>query len=166
MAAGVRLVDKYKVVPAFFAAVPSAAAPTYVSMKGYQNLTIILHWKNGASGATGSAITVNQAKFVNGNGAKAVGFDTAWVSNDTANSVALTQLTVASNTFTTDNTANGLGIGIIEINSSKLDMANGFTALNVGLANATNSTVEAVYIMGGPAYYGGGTNSFVNPIAD
>lgn len=166
MASGSRSVDKLKIVPAFFAAVPSAAAPTYVSMKGFNNLTIVLHWKNAAAGATGTAVTVNQAKFVNGNSAKAVAFDTAWVANDTANSVAMTQITVASNTFTTDNTANGLGIGVIEIRADRMDLANGFTALSVGLANATNSTVEAIYLMGNVPRYGGGANSFANPLID
>lgn len=165
MASGVRTVDKLKLVPAFFAAVPASANPTYVSMKGYNNLTIVLHWKNG-TGVTGSAITVNQAKFVNANGAKACGVDLAWVSNDTANSVALTQLTVSSNTFTLGNTANGLGIALLEIRADRLDMANGFTALQVGLANATNQTVEAMYIMGGPPRFSGGMNSFMNPITD
>ena len=166
MASGTRMVDKLKVVPAFFAAVPTSAAPTYVSMKGYNNLTIVLHWKNGATTSTGTAVTVNQAKFVNGNGAKAVGFDTAWVSNDTANSVALTQLAVASNTFTTDNTASGLGIAQIEVRADRMDLANGFTALSVGLANATNSTVEAIYLMGNVPRYSGGMNSFSNPLVD
>lgn len=165
MASGTRLVDKYKIVPAFFAAVPSSASPTYVSMKGYNNLTIVLHWKN-ATGVTGSAITVNQAKFVNGNGAKAVGFDVAWVANDTANSVALTQLAVASNTFTTDSTSNGIGIAQIEIRADRMDLANGFTALQVGLANATNATVEALYVMGNVPRYSGGMNSFMNPLVD
>jgi len=166
MASGVRTVDKLKIVPAFFAAVPSAASPTYVSMKGYNNLTIVLHWKNGSTSAAGSAITVNQAKYVNGNGAKAVAIDYAWVSNDTANSVALTQLTVSSNTFTLDNTASGIGLGLVEIRADRMDLANGFTALEVGLANATNQTVEAIYIMGNVPRYSGGMNSFMNPLVD
>lgn len=165
MASGVRTVDKLKVVPAFFAAVPSGASPTYVSMKGYNNLTVVLHWKN-TTGVTGSAITVNQATLVNGANAKAAPIDLAWVSNDTANSVALTQLTVASNTYTLSNTANATGIGILEIRADRMDLANGFTSLQVGLANATNQTVEAMYIMGNVPRYSGGMNSFMNPLVD
>lgn len=167
MASGIRSVDKLKIVPAFFAAAPSAAAPTYVSMKGYNDLTVILRWKNGAnSAATPCAITMNQAKFVNGNGAKACQLDYQWAANDVPNSVNLVQTAIASNTFNADATNSAQGMAILEVRADRMDLANGFTSLSVGIANAANVTMDALYLMGNIPRYSGGFNSFMNPLVD
>jgi hypothetical protein len=165
MASGTRFVDKFKIVPALVGTVPAASAPKLVSLKGYNHFTAIIELKN-LTGVTGSAITLAQSKTVAGANSKALGFDTVFVSADVANSVALTNTAVASNTFTTTNTANAVAYYVIEINANQLDTANGFDVINVATANAVNSTLNVTYILGSPARYAGGPNDFVNPIAD
>ncbi len=165
MAAGTRLVDKFKIVPALTATTPAASTPTLVSMKGYNHLTAIISVKN-AAGVTGSAITLAQSKTVAGANSKALGFDYVFASTDIANSVALTNTTVSSNTFTTANTANATLMYVIEVDATKLDSANGFDVVNVATANATNSTLNVTYILGNPARYGGATADFMNPLID
>ena len=168
MASGVRTVDKLKIVPAIYnqalTSVASAAG-TWVSMKGYNNLTIIINAANLLT-PTASAVTVSQAKFVNGNGTKACQIDYVWQSNDVNNSVALTQTTVTSNTFNTVNTANANSVAILEIRADRMDLANGFTALQVNMAQAANQTATVTYIMGNIPRYSGGMNSFMNPLVD
>jgi hypothetical protein len=165
MGSGTRLVDKFKIVPALVNTTPASSTPKLVSLKGYGHVTAIVTAKN-ATGVTGSAITLAQSKTVAGANSKALGFDYVFVSADIANSVALTNTAVASNTFTTANTANGQLAYVIEIDASKLDTANGFDVFNVATANATNSVVSVTYILGSPASYGGDFDSFVNPLAD
>lgn len=166
MASGMRSVDKLKYVPAFKAGVPSSASPKWVSLKGYQNVTIILKGVN-TTGVTGSAVTLNQAQKVDGaNGnSKALVLDTAFSSTDVANSVTLTQMTVSSNTFTTTNTANAWFIYAIEVKADRLDMANGFDCLQVALGNAVNSTIDVTYVMGWPRY-AGSYDEMTNPLSD
>lgn len=160
---GSRFVDVDKKVVGYFAGVPSSASVGWVSLANYNNVQIMLAWKNAAAGATGSAITLNQGKSSSGANSKALAFDTVFLANDTANSVTLTQTAVVSNTFTTDNTASHLGVAFIEVRADRLDTANGFTYLQVGLANATNTTVHAVYTLGQHPRFGGGFNSMVDP---
>ncbi len=165
MGAGTRTVDKCKIVPALTATTPAGSTPKLVSMKGYYHLTVIIKAKN-ATGVTGSAITLAQSKTVAGANSKALGFTYVFASTDTANSVALTNTAVASNTFTTANTANAQLMYVIEVDATSLDSANGFDCINVATANATNSTLDVTYILGGPAYYGGGFADFIDPLAD
>lgn len=165
MASGTRTVDKLKIVPALTSTVPAGSTPTLVSMRGYNHLTAVIVCKN-TTGVTGSAITLAQSKTVAGANSKALGFDTMWASTDIANSVALTETAVSSNTFTTTNTANAVAMYVIEVDAIKMDVANGFDCINVATANATNSTISVTYLMGNVPRYAGGINSFVNPLAD
>lgn len=160
---GSRFIDVDKKIVAFFAAAPSGASPGWVSLSNYNAVQIMLAWKNAASGATGTAVTVNQGKSSSGANSKALAIDTVWVSNDTTNSVALTQTAVTNNTFTTDNTASHTGVAFLEIRADRLDVANGFNYLQVGLGNATNSTVHAVYTLGQYPRFSGGFNSMSDP---
>jgi hypothetical protein len=163
--AGTRLIDKFKPVPALTSTAPSASTPTLVSMKGYGHLTAIVTGKN-TTGVTGSAITLAQSKTVAGANSKALGFTYVAASTDIANSVALTNTAVASNTFTTTNTANAIFMYVIEVDATSLDQANGFDVINVATANATNSTMNVVYLLGSPARYGGASADFMNPLID
>jgi hypothetical protein len=161
---GTRFVDKYKFVIALHSVVPSSSTPKWVSLKGYNHVTAIVGFKN-ATTVTGSAITLQQATAVAGTSAKALAFDTVWQNVDDASSVALTQMAVTSNAFTTDATNSKSGFYIIEMDADKLDINNGFDCFQVATANATAATLDVYYILGVPGY-GGGYNSFMNPLAD
>lgn len=165
MGAGTRTVDKLKIVPALSNTTPAGSTPKLVSLKGYNHVTAIVTAKN-ATGVTGSAITLAQSKTVAGANSKALGFDYVFASTDIANSVALTNTAVASNTFTTANTANGSVMYVIEVDATKLDSANGFDVFNVATANATNSVVSVTYLLGNPARYGGGFADLIDPLVD
>lgn len=165
MGSGTRNVDRFKVVPALISTTPSGTTPTLVSLKGYGHVTAIIVSDN-AAGVTGSAITLAQSKTVAGANSKALGFTYMFASTDLVNSVALTNTAVASNTFTTANTANANTMYIIEVDATSLDTANGFDCFNVATGNAVNSSMNITYLLGNPAYYGGGYGDFVNPLAD
>lgn len=165
MGAGVRFVDEFKIVPALTMTAPAGTTPTLVSMKGYGHLTAIVSVKN-AAGVTGSAISLAQSKTVAGANSKALGLDYVFALTDIANSVLVVNTAVASNTFTTANTANAALAYIIEVDAAKLDQANGFDCINVATANATNTTLSVTYILGNPARYGGGFADFMNPLID
>ena len=70
MSTGTRNVDHFSFVHALKEAVAASAAPTYVSLKGYDHISILVPFKN-ATGVTGSAITLNQAPAVAGTGVAA-----------------------------------------------------------------------------------------------
>ena len=170
MASGVRTIDKLKVVPATAAVSLTSVASAqglYVSMKGYNNLTIVIQTTN-LLAPTASAVTVNQAKWVNGNSAKACAIDYVWKIDDIANSTTMlpVQSTVVSNTFNTTNSANSYHYAQVEIRADRMDLANGFTALQVSMAQAANTVASVTYIMGNVPRFSGGMNSFTNPIAD
>lgn len=165
MASGTRFVDKQKVVPALVGTVPSSSTPKWVSLKGYNHVQAAVYVIN-TTGVTGSAIALQQAKAVAGTNAKALSFTKVWTSTDIANSVALTQATVSSNTFTTVNTANAVIAYFIEVDADDLDMANGFDCFQVTTGNATNANVTVIYTLGNVPRYAGGFNSFMNPLAD
>lgn len=160
---GTRFIDNQKQMVGFFAAVPSTATPAWASLQNYNAIQIWIKWKNAASGATGSAITVNQGKSNAGANSKALAIDTVWLSNDTANSVSLTQTAVTSNTFTTNTTASRTGMAFLEIRADRLDIANGFDHVQVGLADATNTTVHVDYTLGRFPRFSGGFNSLADP---
>jgi environmental stress-induced protein Ves len=87
-----RLIDQAKIV---VGAPPAALATTagdgdFVSLKGYDRLTIILSVLNGTT-VTGGAITLLQATDVSGTGAKALAFDKVYANVDTAAGEALTE---------------------------------------------------------------------------
>lgn len=169
MASGSRTVDKLKFFPAAGASnLTSVASATgaWVSMKGYNNLTIVIQTTNTTT-PTASVVTVSQAKWVNGNSSKACQLDYVWTAQDIANNgVALTQTAIVSNTFNTFNTANSYHLHILEVRADRMDMANSFTALQVNMAQAANQTMAVTYIMGNVPRFSGGFNSFMNPLVD
>ena len=162
---GSRLVDKLKVVNALHAVTPSSSVPKWVSLKGYNHFTAIVSFVN-ATTVTGSAIGLAQATAVAGTGTKVLGFTTMWAILDDASSVVLTQTAVVANTFTTSAVNSKSGFYVIEVDADTLDQANAFHAIQVTCGNATAATLDIVYILGHTARYGGGYNSFMNPLAD
>jgi len=165
MSSGTRLVDKYKVVPALHAVTPSSSVPLWVSLKGYNHLTIIVSFVN-ATTVTGSAISLAQATAVAGTGTKALAFTTMWACADDSAADTLVQTAVSSNTFTTSAVNSKSGYYMIEVDADTLDLANGFNSVQAVTGNATATTLEVTYVLGSPARYSGGYNSFRNPRAD
>ena len=116
---------------------------------------------------TGSAITLKQATAVAGTSEKALAFTGMWANTDVAAAPnTQTATAVASSTFTTNATNSKESLYIIEVDADTLDQANAFHAFQVVAGNATAATLDIIYILGHTARYGGGYNSFMNPLAD
>lgn len=131
----------------------------YVSMKGYNALTILMVVDN-ATTVTGCAVTLKQATAVAGTGEKALSFDKMWALTDTsvASSVitgeTLTETAVTSNTFTTGTTDNKNMIYCMEIKASDLDVANGFDCVRLDGLLQANSVSCVIGILTDPRYDG------------
>lgn len=165
MAAGLRFEDKYLIFSGLEAITPpSTSTSKWISLKDAHAVTVKINVVNGAAGVTGSAITLNQALAVSGTNSKALGFAYVMTSVDTANSVAWTNTAVASNTFTTLNTASRKASYIFTVNPGSLDTANGFDCLQVAAATGVNTTLNIEFIL--YPRYAGGFNSFANPLVD
>ena len=162
---GTRNVDSFSFVHAVRAVVPSSTVPPYVSMKGYDHITILIAYKN-ATTVTGTAVTLTQATAVAGTSAKALAFTTMFACVNDATTVAVTQTAVSANTFTTDATNSQNGFYVIEVDASTLDIQNGFDCIALGVGNATAATIDAWYLMGGFPRFAGGYDSLMNPLVD
>lgn len=148
-----RLIDKAKIV---VGCPPAALATTagdgdYVSMKGYDKLTIIIAVDN-ATTVTGGAITLLQAQDVGATGAKALGFSTVHANIDVGAGEALTETAVVSNTFTTTTVDNKNSLYVIELSASDLDVDNGFDCVRVDSASMASAVGCAIYILHGQRY--------------
>jgi len=148
-----QLVHKFKMLNAYGPAVPSTAAPQYVSLKNYNHLTIVLNVLN-ATTVTGSAVTLLQATAVAGTSAKALAFTKMWANTDAAAGDTLTETAVTSNTFTTGTTNSKRLQYVIEIDVEMLDLDNGFDCVRVALADATAATITATYVLSGCRHAG------------
>lgn len=140
-----------KIVNGLSNTAPSTSTPAYVSMKGYNRLSVLVSAKNGST-VTGSAITLKQATAIAGTSEKALPFTTYWANVDAAASDALVATTAASNTFTTNTTNSKLLVYVLEVRASDLDVANGFDCVRAGTADAVNSTLTVTYILREPRF--------------
>ena len=154
--------EKNKVVlmsPAIVAHATTAGDCGYVSMKGYDSLSIYMFVDN-ASTVTGCAVTLKQATTVAGTSEKALAFDAVWVLADTAiaSSVItgeeLTETAVTSNTFTTGTTDNKNMLYCMEIKATDLDVANGFDCVRLDGLSQANSVSCVVGILSDARYSG------------
>lgn len=148
-----RLIDKAKVV---VGCPPAALATTagdgdYVSMKGYDKLSIIIAVDN-ATTVTGGVVTLLQATDVAATGAKALGFTTMYANTDVATSDALVETAVTSNTFTTLTTDNRNLLYVIEVAASDLDVDNGFDCVRIDVASMASAVGCVLYILHGQRY--------------
>lgn len=148
-----RLIDKAKVV---MGCAPAALATTagdgdYVSMKGYDRLTILLPILN-ATTVTGGAIALKQASDVAGTGEKALSFSKMWANTDCGAADTLTETAVTSDTFTTSTTNSKQLLYVIEVAATDLDRANGFDCVRVDSASMANAVGAAIYILHGARY--------------
>lgn len=139
---------------------PAALATTagdgdYVSMKGYNRLTILLPVLN-ATTVTGGAVTLLQAQDVAATGAKALAMTRMWANTDAAAGDTLTKTAVTSDTFTTSTTNSKILLYVIEVLASDLDVANGFDCVRIDVASMASAVGAAIYLLDG-ARYGGTT---------
>jgi hypothetical protein len=123
----------------------------YVSMKGYERLTILVAILN-ATTVTGTTITLKQATAVAGTGEKALAFSTVYSNVDVAAGEALTATAVTSNTFTTDTTNSKSLLYVIEVSASDLDVTNGFDCVRLDGTGAVASLGTVIYLMRGQRY--------------
>lgn len=140
------LVEQCKIVQGLPPITPSTSVPDYVSLKNYNKLTAIISIDNGAT-VTGTAITLKQAQAVANTGEKALAFTRMWANVDVANTDALTETAVTSNTFTSATTNDANLMYVIEVDPSELDTANGFDCVRVGTGNAVNAVTSVVYVL-------------------
>ena len=142
------LSENGKLVAGLGPIVPSTSTPDYVSLKGYDKLTVILLVLNTTT-VTGSAITLKQATDV-GNSLsdeKALAFSTMRANTDCAATDTLVDTAVTSNTFTTGTTNSKQLMYEITVKPTDLDIANGFDCVRLGTGNAVNATVAAFYYL-------------------
>lgn len=135
---------------------------TYVSMKNYRKLTIIVSIADGTT-VTGSTITLKQATTVAGANEKALAFTRMLANVDYASSPTMVETAVTSNTFTTQTTNSLDSLYIIEVDSEMLDTANGFDCVRLdgtGHAATASRGVCVTYILTGARYSG------ANPLVD
>lgn len=156
-----RLDDQaYFVQATSMAALTGAAGDaSYVSMKGYRRVTVIVDILNGTT-VTGTTVTLKQATAVAGTGEKALAFTRMLANTDVGAGQAMTETSVSSNTFTSDTTNSKRLRYIIEVDAESLDSANSFDCFRVDGAGAVNSTGLVTYILWGARYSG------VSPMAD
>lgn len=145
------LSEQVKFVTGLDSVVPSTSTPDYVSLKNFERIAIIILVKN-ATTVTGSAITVKQATAVAGTSEKAVSFSKAYRNIDTAAADVLAEFAVTSDTFTTNSTNSKNLMYIIEVQTSDLDVANGFDCIRAGTGDATAATVTVLYALYGAKF--------------
>lgn len=129
---------------------------TYVSMKGYSKLQIIIGIADGTT-VTGSTITLKQATTVAGGNEKALAFTRMLANTDYAASKTMVETAVTSNTFTTQTVNSKDSLYIIEVDADDLDVANGFDCVRVdGTGHAATSSRGAfvLYNLIGARYTG------------
>lgn len=140
----------------------TAGDGTYVSLKNYRRVTVIVDIAN-ATTVTGTAVTLKQATAVAGTGEKALAFTRMLANTDVAAGNApsnYTETAVSSNTFTSSTTNSKRLRYVIEVDAQDLDVANGFDCFRVDADSAVNSTGVVTYILWGARYNG------ASPMAD
>lgn len=144
---GSTLADHEDHVLAFGPATVSGASPLYISLANADVVEVVVSGKNG-SGVTGSAITLAQAKSNAGANTKALSFSVHYKNEDATNSSGtsvMSKVNTTNSTFTTVATNSVAYVYRIPVRPAMLDVANGFSYLGVGAANATNTTLSITY---------------------
>jgi hypothetical protein len=130
---------------------------TYISMKNYRKLQIIISIADGTT-VTGSTITLKQSTSVTNSLAdeKALTFTRMLASVDYP-TTALAETAVTSSTFTTQTTNSKDSMYIIDVDADSLDVANGFDCVRVdgtGHAATASRGVVVLYTLYGARYSG------------
>ena len=134
----------------------------YVSMKNFRKSQIVISIADGTT-VTGSTITLKQATAVAGTGEKALAFTRMLSNVDYGASKTMVETAVTANTFTTQAVNSKDSVYIIEVDSSDLDVANGFDCIRVdgtGHAATASRGCVVMYNLFGARYTG------ANPLID
>ena len=131
---------------------------TWVSLKGWRKLIIVCDALTTGT-VSGGVVTLNQATDVAASGAKALGFNRRKVNvglttAQTEAAQALTETTVASDTWTIPSTTGKRYRSIMEVDSDKLDVAGGFDCVRFVSTALVNATGVVNYILVGARYDG------------
>jgi hypothetical protein len=129
---------------------------TYVSLKGYKKVQIIISIADGTT-VTGSTITLKQATAVAGTNEKALGFTRMLANVDYAASKAMVETAVVANTFTTQTVNSKDSVYVIDVDADALDVAGGFDCLRVdgtGHAATASRGCVVLYNLYGARYSG------------
>jgi len=131
---------------------------TWVSMKNYRRLTIIMDALTTGS-VSGGVVTLNQALTVSAGSAKALGFTRMAACLDlttaqTEVAQALTETAVALNTFSAAEPTGKRLRYVVEVDSDSLDVAGGFDCVRVVSTALVNAKGVINYILWGARYNG------------
>lgn len=132
---------------------------TYVSMKNYARVSIVIDVTN-ATAVTGGTVTLKQATSVAGTNEKPLAFTRMLANTDVGAGQALTETAVTSNTFTTDTTNSKRLRYVIDVPAEDLDIANGFDCLRADVTGMASATGQVSYTLYGARYAG------ASPMAD
>jgi hypothetical protein len=121
----------------------------WISLKNYRRCTVIL--QQGAWAGGTPAVTLEQAKTVNGDSAKALSFTERWQQVGLTGT-GFTKSAVSSDTFNLPNTANTTTVLVVD--AEDLDIAGGFDCIRCRVASpgANNDLLSVQYILSGPRY--------------
>lgn len=156
-----RMIERVQIVAGFGPVDMQTAANNgdWVSMKLFHRLLILLHKAVGTAGDD-PIITLKQATDVAGTGAKALNFTEIFVKLGTlANIAQFTRVTqAAANTYVDAVSAEAAAIFAIEVQSSDLDVANGFDCVQLSVPDVGGNAQlgSALYLLYEPRYASGG----------
>ena len=128
-----------------------------VSLKNYAHCTIIFVSAVGTDGDD-PTITLQQSTVVAGTDAKALTFTNVWVKQAATDLTATPNATKtaqsASETFTTDDSAQEMTMWVLEIDADTLDVDNGFDVIGLNCSDiGSNAQLgTAIYILTEPRY--------------
>ena len=131
---------------------------TWVSMKNYRRLTIIMDALTTGS-VSGGVVTLNQATTIAAGSAKALNFSRiaiceALTTAQTEVAQALVETVVVSNTFSAAEPTGKRLRYVIEVSSNDLDVALGFDCVRVVSTALGNAKGVINYILWGARYSG------------
>jgi hypothetical protein len=124
----------------------------WISLRNYQKVAFLISL---GAVASGSAITVEQAKSTDGFGAKALAFTSKnlKVNGNVGASDALVETTPSGTNTHTPANANGQLV-VLEFNASELDKNNGFDCVRVRIASDSGTIANVTALLGGSRYQG------------
>lgn len=166
MAAKNMLPEQVRVVPAIAPiAGGSARSGDWVSMKGYDELTILVQIAMGNAATT--AITVDKATAVDGSGnSDGITIQRAYKHTGALGAAIAYAAQAAAASFTSSATGSGQDVYLLHLTAAEL--GEGFDCVQVELgASNSGNIVSAMYILSGPRYSGSAAAGFpIDPTVD
>lgn len=128
---------------------------TYVSLKNYRKLQILIYIADGTT-ITPTVVTLKQATAIAGTSEKALAFTRMLATVDYPTTLPA-ETAVTSSTFTTQSVNSKDSMYVIEVDSDSLDSANGFDCVRVdatGHAATASRGCVVIYNLYGARYSG------------